>query len=196
MIAIVRRLRDSRGQSVIEMAMVMPLLIVIVLGVIEVSYALLDQHIVTKLTREGSNLISRNTSLQDATTALKSMSSGPVDFTKNSTLIFTVLRNVPTTTAANFNHVIVYQRYQYGAISAASKLTTRGGGSFGPAPDYQANNADNDTSLQVSPLPSNLALGTGDMVYVTEIFTKHDLITPFDKFGIRVPQTLYSIAFF
>ena len=36
------------------------------LGVVETSYGLLDQHVVTKLTREGSNLISRDTSLQDA----------------------------------------------------------------------------------------------------------------------------------
>ena len=44
----------------------MPLVLVLVLGVIEVGYALLDQHVVTKLTREGSNLISRDTSLADA----------------------------------------------------------------------------------------------------------------------------------
>ena len=53
----------------------------LVLGVVEVSYALLDQHVVTKLTREGSNLISRDTSLQDAATAMRSMSSRPVTST-------------------------------------------------------------------------------------------------------------------
>jgi hypothetical protein len=31
---------------------------------------------------------------------------------------------------------------------------------------------------------------------VTEIFTTHDLITPFDRFGINVPNQLYSIAYF
>jgi hypothetical protein len=36
----------------------------------------------------------------------------------------------------------------------------------------------------------------GDMLYVTEIYTKHPIITPFDRFGITVPQTLYSIAYF
>ena len=34
------------------------------------------------------------------------------------------------------------------------------------------------------------------MLYVTEIYTRHPLITPFDRFGIPVPQTLYSIAYF
>ena len=34
------------------------------------------------------------------------------------------------------------------------------------------------------------------MIYVTEIYTKHVLLTPLDRFGITVPQTLYSIAYF
>ena len=34
------------------------------IGFVEVAYALLDNHAVTRLTREGSNLISRNTILQ------------------------------------------------------------------------------------------------------------------------------------
>ena len=61
----------ERGQSLVEFTLVLPLLIVTALGVVEVSYAMLDQHIVTKLTREGSNLISRSTTLGDAANALE-----------------------------------------------------------------------------------------------------------------------------
>jgi len=39
-------------------------------------------------------------------------------------------------------------------------------------------------------------LTTGGLLYVTEIFTTHTLITPFDRFGVNVPTTLYSIAYF
>ena len=63
-------------------------------------------------------------------------------------------------------------------------------------PDYQAANADSDTGLQLNGLPSGLVVGAGSMIYVTEIFTKHELITPFDKFGVKVPDVLYSIAYF
>jgi len=28
------------------------------------------------------------------------------------------------------------------------------------------------------------------------VYTRHELITPFDRFGVSVPSTLYSIAFF
>ncbi len=189
-------LKDTRGQSVVEFAIVLPLLLVVVLGVIEVSYALLDQHVVTKLSREGSNLISRDTSLADAAAAMKSMSGRPVDFSTRSKLIFSVIRRGATTGTSNYDKDVLYQRYAYGALAATSALSTRGAGSFGAAPEYQANNADSDTNLQVTNLPSGIVLSTGGTIYITEIFTTHELITPFDKFGVTVPKTLYSIAYF
>ena len=54
-----RKLGCTSGQSLIEFAIVVPLVLAVALGVIELGYALLDQHVVTKLAREGSNLISR-----------------------------------------------------------------------------------------------------------------------------------------
>src|SRR5438046_3007987 len=84
---------DSRGQSLIEVALILPLVVALVLGVVEVGYALLDEHIVTKLTREGSNMISRDASLQDARTALINMSSGAVNFNNgNSRMILSVIK--------------------------------------------------------------------------------------------------------
>ena len=110
--------QSDRGQSLIEFALVLPLLILIAFGVVEVSYVLFDQHIVTKLTREGSNLISRNTTLGDAMTAMRTMSSAPVDLDDQSRIIFSVVRNVPTVGAANYNRAILAQRYAYGNLSA------------------------------------------------------------------------------
>jgi hypothetical protein len=188
--------RGERGQSVVELAIILPLLLVVVLGVVEVSYALMDQHVVTKLTREGSNLISRDTSLADAATVLKSMAGRPVNFDTNSKLIFSVVRKGATSGTSNFGQDVLYQRYEYGALSASSVLQTRGSPTFGVPPDYQAANADSDTSLQLTGLPPGLVVGAGSMIYVTEVFTKHELITPFDKFGVRVPDVLYSIAYF
>jgi hypothetical protein len=191
-----RLLRDSRGQSVVEFAIITPLLLLLLLGVIETSYALLDQHIVTKLTREGSNLISRDTTLADAAAALKSMSGRPVDFSSNSRMIFSVVRRGASTGTSNYNKDVLYQRYEYGALAASSKLTTRGSGSYGSGPNFEASNPDGDSNIQVTNLPAGLALPIGGTVYITEIYTSHELITPFDKFGGSVPKTLYSIAYF
>ena len=189
-----RSVSCASGQVLLEFALVVPLVMVVALGVIEVGYALLDQHVATKLAREGSNLISRDTSLGDAATAMRNMSSRPVNFNNgNSKVIFSVLRNVATIGAANYNKAVLYQRYEYGTYPGTSMLINSGG-AFGPGPEYQAINSDNDAGLRVTNLPATMALG--GMLYITEIYSRHPLITPFDRFGVSVPQTLYSIAYF
>jgi len=193
-----RRAADASGQSMIEMAMLLPLVVTLVLGMIELSYALLDQHVVTKMTREGANMISRDASLDDTYQALQSMATRPIDFTSRTKLILTVIKNVSTTGAPNYNAPIVYQRHEFGAtgVGGGTLVTCGCSGGFGPAPDYIAPNSDNNTSLRVTGgLPAN-SVSLGGMVYIAEIYTSHPLITPFDRLGITVPNTLYSIAYF
>ena len=191
------RLRHAdSGQSIIEVALLLPLALVLVLGVVDVSYALLDQHVVIKLSREGSNLISRDVSLQDAAAAIRNMSTRPVNFDDGATLIFSVLKKVGTTGAPNYDRVVLYRRHTYGTLSAQSVLTTRGAASFGGAPNYEASDSDNDTNLQIANLPAHVDMVRGGLLYVTEIYTRHDLITPLDRFGVTVPNRLYSIAYF
>jgi hypothetical protein len=185
--------KDS-GQVLLEFAFIVPIVLVLALGVVEVGYALLDQHVVTKLAREGSNLISRDTSLADAATAMRNMSSRPVNFNNGSSkVIFSVIKNVATIGAGNYGKAVLYQRFEYGTLSGTSVLNN-GGGAFGPSPEFQAINSDNDSGLQITNLPATMAIG--GMLYVTEIYSKHPLITPFNRFGVQVPQTLYSIAYF
>lgn len=192
-----QRIGAESGQSLVEFAFVLPLLLVLALGVVEISYALLDNHVLTKLTREGSNLISRDTSLQDAATAMRTMSSRPIDFNNGSRLIFSVLKKGATTGTTNFDKVILYQRYEFGSLSGVqSALATKGSGAFRGAPEYEAINSDTDARLQLSNLPANLTLARGGMLYVTEIYTKHPPLTPLDRFGIRLADTLYSVAYF
>jgi TadE-like protein len=190
-----RLLRTDSGQSLIEFALVTPFILMLALGVVEASYLILDQHVVTKLTREGSNLISRDTSIDDAIAAMKNMSTRPVNFNSaNSKVIFSVIKRVGTTGASNYNNDVIYQRFEYGGLARSSQIHFSGG-SFGGGPDYVANNSDNDTSLRVTNLPANLTT-LGGMLYVTEIYTSHALITPLNRLGISLPDTLYSIAYF
>jgi len=192
-----RRIRDANGQSLVEFAAALPLLLLLALGVVEVGYALLDSHVITKLAREGSNLISRDTSLQDAATAMRSLSSRPVNLDNGSRLIFSVIKKGATTGTANFDKEILYQRYEYGTLAGVtSTITTKGNGSYRGAPDYEAINSDSDANLQIAKMPATLNLVRGGMIYVTEIYTRHPLITPVDRFGLTLPQTLYSIAYF
>ena len=189
-----RRVSGDEGQAVLEFALVVPVVLLLLLGVIETGYAVLDQHIVSKMTREGANLISRDTSLADAATAMRLMSSKPVNFTNGSSkVIFSVVKKVATVGATNYNKAVLYQRYEYGSCSGSSILNNSGG-AFGASPEFQAANSDSDGRLVVTNVPATLALG--GMLYITEIYTRHPLITPFDRFGVQMPQTLYSIAYF
>jgi Flp pilus assembly protein TadG len=191
-----RSLRSAKGQSIIEFAIIMPIALLMTLGVVEIGYALLDHHVVTKLAREGSNLISRDVSLADAATALRTMSSSPVNFDDGSSrVIFSVLMRGAVTGTANYNQMILYQRYTYGSLPEASRINTAGAASYGP-PDYTATNPNNNTGLRVTNLPAAVVNVPGGMVYVTEVFTRHELITPFDRLGVSVPNILYSIAYF
>jgi Flp pilus assembly protein TadG len=193
------RLRAARGQSIVEFAIILPFLLLICLGVVETAYALIDQHVVTKLAREGSNLISRDTTLARAGAVLTSMGSRPLNFNDGtSTVIFSVLQKGASTGTPNYRQVILFQRARFGTYPATSRLIT-GGGSYGGPPEYLAANPDNATGLQVTNLSDNIINVDGGFLYVTEIFTRHNLITPLDAlvpYGVTLPNTLYSIAYF
>lgn len=186
----------ERGQTMVEMAIVLPIIAMVSLGVVEVSYAVLHQHVISRITREGANLISRDVSLLDATTALKTMSTKPVDFTDGSQLVLSVLRKGAIVGSANYDKVVLYQRYAIGTLGTASTLATAGPGSFGGAPDFKANNSDTDPNLRITNLPANVDITRGGLLYVAEVFTSHTPLTPLDKFGVTVPPTLRSIAYF
>jgi hypothetical protein len=111
-------------------------------------------------------------------------------------VIFSVIKRVATTGTANYDKLVLYQRHQFGTLSATSKLATLGTGSFGGSPDYVAQDSDNDTSLQLTGLPQDLVVARGGLLYVTEVFSEHPRVTSLDGFGVTVPEVLYSIAFF
>ena len=106
------RLASSRGQSIVEFAICLPLLLLVTLGVIEMSNALMSQHVITKVAREGSNMISRETELVDAGTALQNMSANPGTFNARTLVIFSVLMR--SQTGSNNGQLVLYQRYQVG----------------------------------------------------------------------------------
>ena len=191
-----RRWRDASGQSLLEGAITLPLLILIGFGVFEAGSALRDQQVVARLSREGANLISRGTSLADAAAAIKAMSVGTVDFDTDARLVLSVLKRGATTGTANYNQLVLYQRYEAGAGRGDSRLEMRSGGSFGPAPDYIAVDSDNNAGLQVRNAPPDVATVLGGLVYVTEIITSRHAVTPADQFGIELPDELYAVAYF
>jgi Flp pilus assembly protein TadG len=187
------RLRSSRGQSIVEFAICLPILIVLTFGVVETSQALMSQHVITKTAREGSNMISRETRLTDAGAALQNISSAPGTFNSTTKVIFSVL--LRSATGSNNGSLVLYQRHQVGNLSLpGSRLN--GSGSFNSANDYTAANPNNDAGLRVTNAPTGIASVPGGMIYVTEVYTTYSAVTPLSNFGIAIPSVLYSIAYF
>ncbi len=187
------RLRSSNGQSIVEFAICLPLLLVLTLGVVETSNALLSQHVITKVAREGSNMISRETRLTDAGTALVNMSSTPGTFNTTTKVIFSVL--LRSQTGSNNGSLVLYQRHQVGNLSLpGSRLN--GAGTFPAATDYTAANPNNNAALRVTNAPAGIGSVPGGMIYVTEVYTTYTALTPLANFGITIPPVLYSIAYF
>jgi Flp pilus assembly protein TadG len=190
------RLRSAAGQSLLEMALVLPITMVVSLGLIEISYALLHQHVVSRMSREGANLISRDVTLLDAGKAMLNMTTTPVDLAVGSNVVFTVLKKGSAVGTANYDRIVVYQRYSVGALAHASSLITAGAVVPGASPDFQVPNSDTNPNLRVTNLPATLDITRGGLLYVTEVFTTHESITPLSRFGVTVPPTLTSIAYF
>ena len=67
-----KRVRDEQGAAFIELALCLPMLFVLMFGVIEFSQLILDNQIMTGLSRQGSNIASRepNMKLQTIVSAL------------------------------------------------------------------------------------------------------------------------------
>jgi len=119
--------RRESGQALCEFALTLPILMALVLGVIELGYALFQTQLVTSMAREGSNLIARQVTINDAEAALQTMS-GLVSFDANSTLILSVVRL--GVGGANNNVPIIVQRHSVGAFAASSVRTAVSCGSL------------------------------------------------------------------
>lgn len=182
----------DRGQALVEFSLTLPLLLLLALGIIEMSYAIYDQHVVIKMAREGSNLISRNTSLTDAGTAMTSMANAPVDLSSNrSLMIFSVIRKKSTDPTKS----VLYKMRKIGSLTGkTSLLATTGTCTFDPANDY-VNSAGPD-ACQITSLPSGVVIPNSGQIFMTEVFNNHALITPASNLGIQVPSTLYANAYF
>lgn len=187
------RLRAARGQSIVEFAICLPVLLLLSLGVVETSNALMSQHVITKIAREGSNMISRETKLAATATALRTMDANSASFNTTTKVIFSVL--LRSESGSNSGFLVLYQRMEFGNLAlGASRLN--GSGSFNSANDYTANNPNGDTGLRVTNAPSGIASDPGGMIYVTEVYRQYNTITPVRNIGVPIPSLLYSIAYF
>jgi hypothetical protein len=107
-----------------------------------------------------------------------------------------VLKKGATVGTANYDKIVLYQRYAIGTLGTPSTLTTAGPAPVGPGPDFLTSNSDTNVNLRIANLPANVNMTRGGLLYVAEVFTQHAALTPLNKFGVTIPPTLRSIAYF
>ena len=161
-------LRDPRGVATLELALVTPLLLVVLLGIIEFGNALSIDHTITSLSREGANIASRGSALGDAVQTVAASGSS-ISLDAHGGVIGTRL------VVQGGTPVIADQEMSPG-YSGVSRLGALGD----PVPSMVT-----------------LGLDDGMTVFVMEVFYQYQAMTPLgDLVEVSLPQTIYERAVF
>jgi Flp pilus assembly protein TadG len=183
-----RILRDHSGQSTIELAFILPFLLLLALGVFEFARAIQAKNIISNMSREGTNLASRTSrDHQDIMNALASTAQ-PLNMPLNGMMYITEVRG------RSNGEVAVVTQYRYQSGLPQSKV-------LASCPTSWVNNVCTPTTpVPVDPLvlQSVLHLEAGDLAdgqvaYATEVFYRQQVI--FSKI-INYSPVIYSITIF
>src|SRR6185437_15873441 len=87
-----KRLKDERGNALVELALTLPLLLTLAFGLIDFSQIILDEQVMSGLTRQGSDLASRGTTLAKTVSALGTQGSS-LNIGANGRIIVTAVAN-------------------------------------------------------------------------------------------------------
>ena len=165
---------NCSGQALIEFTFVAALLLLIFFGMIDFCRAISVRQVITNLSREGSNLASRNTSLSNSIAAVVA-SANPLNITNGGRVIISVVTN-------NNGTPIVAEQVAWGGLTNG---TSRVGNPGAPA-------------LQGWIPKTNPALPQPNQtIYVTEVYYTFEAVTPVGKFlNFTLPTKLYDAAYF
>jgi len=184
-----RAKRRSRGQTLAEFGVSISLLMVVFLGIFQVSYLIYQQYVALNLAREGANLILRQSTFDDAAAA---MVKADPQFDANTRLILSVVELGGP--GPMENRPIITHRHAWGMPTGASVLGDPPSGSYLDGDkNYLAKDPVRDTNIQAT-LRNGLQVNKGQSVYVAEIYRKRRDIVPLA--GVEFPDSLYSVTYF
>ncbi len=166
-----------RGTSTIELALLMPILLILVLGVVDFGRALQFNNILVGMSREAANSAARTSATQtDIITAL-GQTGQPMEMTPNGMIYITTV----TGRADGRANVQSQYRYTTGNVGLGSHVFNCGSWGAGGA-----------CNVPTSPAPIitlSVPLAAGDLVHVAESIY---YFTPIAGYVMTQPITLYS----
>jgi hypothetical protein len=174
--------QSTSGQSLLELALIMPMLMIFVFGIIDFTRAIYDLEVITNLAGEGSSSASREPSTFFASTVTAIMGDADINMTTNGCVIITGV-NSPTSTTFK----VTAQSISSPCNSGSSKI-----GCF-PPPTSCGNATVPTLVQQVLQSPSN------PTVAITEVYYTFTPITPIGYFLHNtnlLPTQMYAIAYY
>ena len=162
-------LKKSDGVALVELAIILPLILILGLGVFEIGRAIHAKNIITNMSREGANLASRTS--RTSTTAQQIMDSialtaQPLDMTSNGMIFITEVRGqgaYPTVPRVKAQH-----RWTGGNYQPSSR--TWSGCSNWDADGACLENFDELTDDEAKADLNGLELKDGEVVFAVEVF--------------------------
>jgi hypothetical protein len=172
------------GVSTIELAIILPILLMLVLGVIDFGRAILFNNILINMSREGANLASRTTQDRPGIILVLNFTSSPLAMKDHGMVYISRVKGV----AGGNGTVIPILQTQFrpkttdGDMTLGSKLWT--------CPSWQASgecNVPNNPNSRAVTLPVPIA--PGDVVDIVESMYEY---LPFTNYVVHTPILLYS----
>ncbi len=177
---VVRRLRRryASGVATVELALVLPVLLVLALGVIDFSRAIQFNNVLVHLTREGANLAARTT--EPPAYILKALmdTATPLEMNRDGMMYITKLQGQRDGPPRVLNQ---YRPASGGKGSLRSALVTCNGA-------WSAGTC-TPSGTQTVTLP--VALNEGEIVYAVESMYDYTLLT---RYVVPTLPTLYSLT--
>jgi Flp pilus assembly protein TadG len=168
------RPRES-GQALMEFALVAMTMITLALGVIDVSYAIFNQQVISNLSREGASLAAHGATLQSTANAVIASADIP-NFNTQGEVIVTIVQNQGT---ARRPSCVITAQLSQGGLAATSRIGT---GVNSPA---TLASCGGDVPI---PQPNQL-------VYAMEVYYQFTPLTPIGTL-MHLPSQLYDAAYF
>ncbi|MEZ4415831.1 MAG: TadE/TadG family type IV pilus assembly protein [Gemmatimonadota bacterium] len=160
--------RSDRGQELIELAIVLPVVLFLLLGTIELGYAFTVAHAMAGLSREGASLASRGATLTEVAQVVID-NGGDINMTARGGVVASrvvVQGSTPTVT----------DQFSRGSVGASQ---------MGPL------------GSPAAALQSISGLQDGRVLYTVEVFYAYQPITPLSGvLGRILPSSLYEAAVF
>ena len=157
----------ARGLAAVEMMIVTPILLLLGLGVIELSHVILAKNITTALAREGANLASRSFSVcdQEIMDAL-ALSAEPLDLSQDGVIYITVVVGDDDP----YPYISEQHRWLGHGYSASSKT-------WGHCPSWGGDGACVIPSTKPRLTNFPIALDPGETVHVVDVMYDYSFIT-------------------